>query len=143
METKVTFRTPPAQSGRYAAMAGALVVMVGSFLEWGTADGITYMGMDSDGRFTFTLGLIALLALFIKRIPLWLSIVLGVIIEVLGVIQSVNINAGIAELKGLFASSLTGPQITGSIGIGVYLTIVGAALIVFGGLFQWLKNRRK
>lgn len=143
METKVTHFTPPAQLGRHGAILGAIIVCVGAFLSWGTVDDISVMGMDGDGKLTFTVALVALVILFIRKISLWWSLGLGVIVEIIGIIQNINMNAQISELKSIFASSLTGPEVTGNVGVGVYLTIVGAALVIFGSLFQWIKNRKK
>lgn len=143
METKVTHFTPPAQYGRYASAIGAIIVCVSAFLSWGTVDGMTVRGIDGDGKLTFAIALTALILLLIKRISLWVVIILGVIIEIIGIIQNITMNDKIAELESIFASSVTSSGITGNVGLGVYLTIVGAALIIFGSLFQWIKNRKK
>lgn len=143
METKVTHVDPPSQIGRYFAMIGSIVVIIAAFLVWGTVNDITTKGIEGDGKLTFILALIALILLLIRRIPLWITIIFGVIIEIIGIIQNVSMNDKIAELKNIFASSLTGPDITGNVGIGVYFTIVGATLIIFGTLFQWIKNRKR
>lgn len=143
METKVTHFNPPAQWGRHAAIIGAIIVCIGAFLSWGTVDNVTVTGMDGDGKLTFTMALIALVILFIRKISIWWPISLGVVAEAIGVIQNINMDAEIAALKNIFASSLTGPNINGYIGVGVYLTMVGAALIIFASLFQWIKNRKR
>lgn len=143
METKVTHVPPKKQYGRYAALIGTLLVAVGAFLPWGKVDDVVTTGIDGDGIITLVAAIAVFVMLFMKRISLWYSLALGVIVAGIGVAQTFSISQKIEEIKSIFASSLIGPNIEGRIDFGVYLTIVGAALIIFGTLIQWIKNRQK
>lgn len=143
METKVTHFAPPTQIPRNVAKIGALLVGIGAFLPWGSVDNIVSTGMSGDGKITLTFAIVVLLVLFIKKIPLWASMALGLIVAAIGIIQTFSINQKIDEIKSMFASSLTGPAINGKIDIGIYLTILGSTLIIFGTFIQWIKNRQR
>ena len=143
METKVTHIPPKKQYGRYAAALGSLLVIVGAFLPWGSVDNVVITGVDGDGIITLVAAVVVLVSVGIKRIPLLFSSILGVIVASIGVAQTFSISQKIEEIKTIFASSLIGPNINGRIDFGVYLTILGSALIVFGTFIQWIKNRKK
>lgn len=143
METKVTHIPPKKQYGRYAATFGALLVIIGAFLPWGSVDNVVVTGLDGDGVITLVIAIVVFLSIFIKKIPLLFSMILGLIVAAIGVAQTFSISQKIDEIKNIFASSLIGPNINGRIDFGVYLTILGSAFIVFGTLIQWIKNRKK
>jgi len=142
METKVTHVAPKKQYGRHAAAIGALLVIIGAFLPWGAVDNVVTTGLSGDGIITLILAVVVLFSVFIKRISLWFSLALGALIAVIGVAQTFSITQKIDEIKSIFASSLIGTSVNGRIGVGVYLTILGAAFILFGTFIQWIKNRR-
>ncbi|MBI5753719.1 hypothetical protein HZA40_01075 [Candidatus Peregrinibacteria bacterium] len=143
METKVTHVPPKKQYGRYAAILGAVLVAVGAFLPWGKVNDVITTGMDGDGIITLVGAILVLIALFIRKIPLWVSMIIGLVIVAIGIAQTFSISQKIDEIKSIFASSLIGPNINGRIDFGVYLTILGSTIIVFGTLIQWIKNRKK
>ncbi len=143
METKVIQILPVKQYGRYTAVLGSILVAVGAFLPWGKVDDIVTTGLDGDGMITLVATIATFFMLFIKRISLWASMAVGLIIVGIGVAQTFSISQKIDEIKSIFASSLIGPNITGRIDFGVYLTIVGASLIIFGTLIQLIRNRKK
>ena len=143
METKVTHIPPKKQYGRYAAMVGALLVIVGAFLPWGRVNDVVITGLEGDGLITLIGAIIILLILFIKRIPLWISMLIGLLMVGIGIAQTFSISEKIDEIKSVFASSLIGPNIDGRIDFGVYLTIVGSTIIIFATLIQWIKTLKK
>lgn len=143
METKVSHVPPKKQYGRYAAAFGAILIIVGAFMPWGKVDEVVTTGMDGDGLITLVLAIVVFLSVFIKKIPLLFSSILGALVAAIGVAQTFSITQKIDEIKSIFASSLIGPNINGRIDFGVYLTIVGAAFVVFGTFIQWIKNRKK
>lgn len=143
METKVTHIPAKKQYGRYAAAFGALLIAIGAFLPWGSVDNVVINGLSGDGIITLVAAIVVFLVIFIKKVPLWFSMILGIIVASIGTAQTFSISQKIEEIKTIFASSLIGPNINGSIGFGVYLTILGAAFIVFGTFIQWIKNRKK
>lgn len=143
METKVTHLPAKKQYGRYAAFLGAILVIIGAFLPWGKVNDVITTGLDGDGVLTLIGAVVIFIMLFIKKIPLWVSMIVGILIGAIGIAQTFSISEKISEIKSMFASSLIGPNINGRIDFGVYLTIVGAAFIVFGTFIQWIKNRKK
>lgn len=144
METKVTHIIPPRQIGRYVAMIGALALGVAAFLPWIVADNITMKGMEGrDGIIILGLAVVTLLFLFIKRIPLWISTILGFVAGVIGFYNSYSAAKNLNELQDLLKNNFLDPLTNENIGIGLYLTILASALIVFGSLIQWIKNSKK
>lgn len=143
METKVTHIPAKKQYGRYAAAFGALLIAVGAFLPWGSVDNVVINGINGDGVITLVAAIVVFLVIFIKKVSLWFSMLLGLLVAAIGTAQTFSISQKIEEIKTIFASSLIGPNISGGIGFGVYLTILGSAFIVFGTFIQWIKNRKK
>ncbi len=143
METKVTRFAPPSQLPSHVAKIGAIMVAIGAFLPWGRVDDVVTTGLDGDGQITLALAIAILIILFIKKIPLWVSMGLGLVTTAIGVIQTFSITQKIEEIKSMFASSLIGPSINGRIDFGIYITIVGSTLILFGTLIQWIKNNKR
>lgn len=143
METKVTHIPPKKQYGRYAAMVGAILVAIGAFLPWGRVNDVVITGLEGDGLITLVGAIIVLLILFIKKIPLWISMLIGLLMVGIGIAQTFSISEKIDEIKSIFASSLIGPNISGRIDFGIYLTIVGSTIIIFGTLIQLIKNLKK
>lgn len=144
METKVTHIIPPRQIGRYVAMIGALALGLAAFLPWIVVkDVVTVNGMGGDGVITLGLAVITLLFLFIKRIPLWISTIIGLIAGVIGFYDSYSAATNLSELQDILKNNFLDPLTNENIGIGLYLTILASALIVFGSLIQWIKNSKK
>ncbi len=143
METKVTHVPAKKQYGRYVAAFGALLIIIGAFMPWGKVDDSIITGIDGDGMITLVTAIAILVLLLMKRISLLISTLLGALIAAIGVAQTFSISQKIEEIKTIFASSLIGPNINGRIDFGVYLTILGSALVVFGAFIQWIKNRKK
>ncbi len=144
METKVTQVIPPRQIGRYVAMIGAVILGIAAFLPWIVVeDLVTVKGMQGDGVITLGLAIVTLIFLLIKRIPLWISAILGLIAGIIGFYDSYSAATSLNELQDILKNNFLDPLTNENIGIGLYLTIVSSALIVFGSLIQWIKNYKK
>ncbi len=144
METKVTNIIPPRQIGRYVAMIGTLVLGIAAFLPWvAVKDVVTVSGMEGDGVITLGIAIVTLLFLFIKRIPLWIPAILGLIAGVIGFYDSYSAATELSKLQDILKNNFLDPITNENIGMGLYLTIVSSALIVFGSLIQWIKNHKK
>ncbi len=132
METKVTVKTVETnKTPKMIAMLGALVAIVAAFLTWGITSLATVKGTDGDGTITAVLGGLAILFLWIQKIPAWLSALFGLAIAAVGVIDFTNMKDAVA----------LDPQ-NGSVGLGLYLTIAGGLVLLAGAAWQFSQNRK-
>lgn len=115
-------------AGRYVSMISALVLAIAAFLPWGNALGFAVSGWNGDGKITFGLALLALLALSIKRLPLWISFALAFMASSIGAIDLYNM--------GLQNTPANEFGITISAGIGLYLTLVAGLVAILGIIYQ-------
>lgn len=103
--------------GRRLVLAGTLVIAIGSIGPWVDVLGLTESGLDSDGRVTIGLALIAVIyAIFIKR-PHWAPLAM------IGFFSGFVAIADIIDV-GDAANGLAAP------GWGLYLTAIGSALLI-------------
>ena len=132
METKVTFKNiETAKAPKMIAMLGALVAIVAAFLPWGITSLATVKGTDGDGTITAVLGGLAIVFLWIQKIPVWISALLGLAVASVGVIDFVNMRDAVALDPG-----------NGSVGIGLYLTIAGGVVLLIGAVMQLIQSRK-
>lgn len=112
------------QSFRYLALVSAAILCVSAFLSWGSVMTEKITGMQGDGFVTSGLGLVAFLLLSQKKVPLWISMILGLI--AMGIsIWDYTVLVPIMK------------DVNGSFGIGIYLTIISSFLLFLGSLVQW------
>lgn len=117
------------------AWIGGGLLIFGSVMPWATISAgilsVSKAGTDGDGKITLVLGLLILAA----GAMLWgqqprgrtLAVTLGVIALGLGVLEYQNVAGVIAKLD-------TG--ISGSVGTGLWLVLVGAVLSAASGFWQ-------
>ncbi len=119
----------------WMTLAGAALVVVGSFLPWGTVSfpggSLTESGMDVDGWISLILGLAiaaaGALALVREGLASIAVIVLGALTVLLGIYELTQIND---------AGDLVPPGVDVSVGvgIGIWLLIIGAAGAIVAGV---------
>ena len=131
----------------HLALGGGALVILGAFLPWasvsinfaGESSSHSTNGMDGDGKITLVLGLCAVGLTVLKnpaKTKLFALIAL--------------IAAGLAALIGLYDASqiggnsdarammeAAGDAIKVSLGMGIYLTIIGGAAASVGSLMRW------
>lgn len=130
METKVTVKTVSENKvPQMMGMLGALIVIVGAFLSWAVSPSITVKGTDGDGTITLALAALAIVFLWIKKIPAWVSAILGAIILAVGIIDFSQVNEAVKLDNG-------------TVGIGLYLTIGGGFVLLIGSIWQFIHNRK-
>jgi hypothetical protein len=119
-----------------AVFGGAGLLVLGSFLPWVKASiGILSAekaGIDGDGVFTLGLGVVAVLvfALMKSQPGRVLTLVAGLLASAVALYDIVDVNNKAAEL-----SSRSGPfQIEASVGIGLWLSLVGGVAVVIGAI---------
>jgi hypothetical protein len=120
-------------------LAGAALVSIGSFLAWIEVDtlfgaGASVSGWSQDGKLTLAGGLLAALAVTARiaggrRTPWWAIAALGLVLTAL-------MGYDIGRLNGSDAAvaAATGGLAHASVGPGAYACLVGALLVLVGGL---------
>lgn len=130
METKVTVKTIQENKvPQIVGIVGALMVIAGAFLPWAISSVITVKGTDGDGTITLALAILSILFLLIKKIPAWIASILGAIVVTVGFIDYSQVKEAVLLDSG-------------SVGIGLYLTILGSLVLILGSTLQFIKNRK-
>lgn len=112
----------------YVAGAGAALTILGSFLPWASVATIygtmSVSGIDRDGMFTLVFGILMMLGVLLTlKKPgarAWGAGVLAVLTFFVGAIDLYDVSVRVSE----FSSDLA----LGSVGIGLYMVIIGGAL---------------
>lgn len=119
-------------SKQYVSLIGAIMVVVGSFLDWLTADSIFgsigVKGIDGDGKFTAAAGGLVILSLLIgsmKQAAVASVVLLG-IAGVIGFADYLDVQDRI--------ESIDAEAIRASVGTGLWLVLAGAIVGVIGGI---------
>ncbi|MBL4694882.1 hypothetical protein JKY72_05950 [Candidatus Gracilibacteria bacterium] len=108
----------------------AIVLILAALLPWGSTENVTVLGIFGDDTFiTIGVGILAILFLLTKKIPTWISLLLGLI--ALGT----GINDYIA-LSNVFEGN------GGSVGSGMYLTLLGGLGVVVGSILDMLRSAK-
>ncbi|MDA1060164.1 MAG: hypothetical protein O3B47_00010 [bacterium] len=119
------------ETGRYIALAGAALVLIGGAFDWDHAAGFHLKAYEApDWMIAAGAAVIAILFLLIKKIPIWISLFFIAIVIAVGVfdfyaIMSTNSDEGIRI----------------SVGQGLYLTIAGGILATIGIISHIVKNK--
>lgn len=121
-------------AGPTLTLAGAALIVVGSFLPWATLTtvfgSIGFAGTEGDGKITLAIGLLTGIAAFLEltqgrdtRVPV---IVLATAAGLAGIFGVANISDRIAGVNSGFVHASTG--------IGLYAVIAGAGVALCGAL---------
>lgn len=140
---KVTVATGPlnyGMVGRMAAIIGGILIIAGSLLPWATANdavrSYAYNGMDGAGGISMALGLLIIIGAFIRfnrsGSRAYIALVFSVLAIAFGSILVANISSEVQEVEA------SNPFAEASVGIGVYLIILGGML----GLATILPNSK-
>lgn len=116
--------------GRCIALASTIFLVIGAFMPWGYTEVASVNGLTGDGKITLIIGVLAFLLLFIKRVPTWVSLILGAMAFTVGIVSMVSLH------------HLVGP-INGKIGTGLYLTILTGLGMVIGTFFEIIEEAKK
>lgn len=124
----------PASVGEWMALGGGLLLVVGAFLPWASFGAFTYSGTDTDGLFTLGLGLVVLAIVVVRE---WTTIesLATTAAGGLSLLLAYNLYSNLSEY---FGSGYGMIEI--SAGTGLYLTLVGSAVVVAGGIYGY-RNR--
>lgn len=113
------------QAGRIIAFISAILLAIGALLPWGATDEAVIRGIKGDGQITIVIGIIAMIILTIKQIPIWITLILGAIAGAIGIIVLVALIGATAE--------------TGVMGSGIYLTVAAASGMVIGTIVELIQ----
>ncbi|MFH1533357.1 MAG: hypothetical protein ABID64_00290 [Nitrospirota bacterium] len=120
-------------AGRIIALLGATLLAISAFLPWGKSAYVSVSGTGGDGLIQISIGILAFLLLFIKRITIWFPLLLGVIGLAIGIIDF-----------AVMYDAIQSPKITeGEMGIGLYVTIGATGVIVLGTIIEIFEERNK
>jgi len=121
-------------TGQKVGFAGVATTVIGAFLPWLTVSILgstaTKNGIDGDGSITLVLSLIAGAVLYAKYEGnyRWVSTAIGVIVALLALMYINDPLAGTGAPRGLESNV--------NVGIGLYLTALGGALIAGGPVYD-------
>jgi hypothetical protein len=139
----------PAQAPQAAAnplakwlwLGGAIVVIIGAFLPWASIDigfdSVSKNGTDGDGVITIVFGIAAVVLLIIRWNKVRArgltigALVLSALTAVIAVIDMVDVKSRFSDSP--FA-------ISASIGIGLWLTLIGALVAVAGTVLALVRS---
>lgn len=118
-------------AGRVAAVLGGILVIAGSLFPWATANdairSYAYNGMEEAGGISIALGLLIIIGAFIRYNRPGSRAYIALVFSILAITFGAVLVAGISsEIRDIEASN---PFAEASIGIGVYLIILGG---IFG-----------
>jgi hypothetical protein len=118
-------------TGKKVALGSAILLGLAAFLPWGTALGlISISGMEGDGKITIGIAVIAIVLLLIKKVPVWIVTILGILATVIGVVDYSSM------------SDVTN-EISASVGIGIYLTVAAGAGMIVGTIMEMVASKKK
>lgn len=122
---------------KYVALVGGIVMIVGSLLPWVSVSSmfgtINKNGIEGDGIFTLICGVAVILASIVaKEKPGKPSSVLAVLFGLFGGILAVFTLANVGEAT----RTISGESVFAAVGIGIYVTLIGAVVAIVGGLMK-------
>jgi hypothetical protein len=133
--SRVCERTGGIMYARITTLVGATLLVVGALLPWATMTAplvgiVNLYGYQGDGRITGGIGLLLFLGALITRATPGkrYSVAIGLLAALALLV------AGLKVLSVGFAEAVVSGLATGSIGMGVWVSVLGATLAVVGGL---------
>ncbi|MBU1152299.1 hypothetical protein KJ632_05785 [Patescibacteria group bacterium] len=118
-------------AGRLVAIISAILIIIGAFLPWiSTAAGSSETGISGDGIITFVAGVLTLIFMFYRGRPHVFALLLGVISATVGITDMI-----------MMSNAMEG--INGSVGIGLYFTIIAGIGIFIGTTMEILRCKCK
>ena len=121
---------------KYVALVGGIVMIDGSLLPWVSPSsmfGTNKNGIQGDGIYTLICGVAVILASIVarekpgKRCSV-LAALFGIFGGILAVFSLVNFDAA--------ARTINRESVFAAVGIGIYVTLIGAAVTMVGGLMK-------
>ncbi|MGH2778525.1 MAG: hypothetical protein ACRDJB_07730 [Actinomycetota bacterium] len=126
------------------AVAGGVLMVLGSFLPWATVDGVlgnqSVSGMEGDGVITLVLGLAAA-ALGVVAVIRGGGIGKGIGILLVAALAGIILAIDWTQIENLASDSIFEDVISFNTGIGMYTIAVAVALALVGGILTLSRRR--
>ncbi|MFA5820760.1 MAG: hypothetical protein WC873_01490 [Candidatus Gracilibacteria bacterium] len=111
----------------------AVVLIAGAFFAWGQTPNYSALGINGDGLITIGLGALAILFLIIdlisEKIPPWVPLIFGILALAIGLIDYNAISTKVEPYNG-------------SVGPGIYLTLIASLGIITGSILDIYRSRK-
>ncbi len=114
---------------RTAGLVSTIILGLGAILPWGYVYSEKVGGLDGDGNIILGIAILALVLLLIKKVPIWISLILGLLAMTIGIIDIIEIY------------KVTKDFATSRIGEGMYITIIGSAGLVVGTIAEMSQKK--
>ncbi len=114
-------------NGEKVALIGAILIIIGSTLPWGTAFGLEVSGLEGDGVYTLFLGIASIILLALVSWERGNKIgqpILGILVIVI----AGNVFLDVRDIHFV------------SVGLGLYLTILGGIILLLVPLIGKMSN---
>lgn len=120
-------------AGRTIALIGATLLAISAFLPWGESAYVSVTGVSEsgDGLIQISIGILAFLLLFIRRITIWFSLFLGLVGLTIGIVDYVVMYDAIQKVT------------EGKMGLGLYTTLGATGGIILGTIVEILEERNR
>ncbi len=116
--------------GRGIVLVSAVFLVASAFMTWGYTSSASVTGLAGDGTITRLIGITAFLLVFVKRVHILFSLLLGFIC------LGISVNSFI-ELKPVLES------FSGNVGNGLYITILASVGLMHGTVVEIIEEKRK
>ena len=108
----------------------ATLLVIAAFIPWGITNDITLLGIEgNDSKITIAIGLIALIVLSVHKIPTIIALILGI-----GTLLT-----GFYDYQQM---AIATSQMGGTVGPGLYTTILTANAIIVCSVIDIIRNRK-
>jgi len=115
--------------GREMAIIFALGLTISSMLTWGSTANVFINGLQGDGKIVICLGILAFIFLFVRRVPLAVSLILGLL----------GLTAAFIDFQQMANAVLS---IRGSVGVGLHLALISSIGMVLGVIVEMFEERK-
>lgn len=116
--------------GRILAMLSSAALAIAAFLPWASAREVNISGIEGDGLITIAVAILSLIILFIRRIPISVSLILGLVALTISILDFVQTGKAVVEIGG-------------KVGYGVHISILASLGIVIGTIYYWKCVRKE
>jgi hypothetical protein len=111
------------------AVVSVFVLGIGAVLPWGYAYSDPIWGLSVDGIVILIIAILALICLLVKKVPVWIVLILGLAAGAIGVIDLIEVNKVISQIFGA------------KVGPGLYITILGSIGIIVSSVAE-MSNKK-
>lgn len=118
-------------AGHAVALFSGIALIIGAILSWGvTKGGTSINGLSGDGIIILVLGALTVLSIIIGRAPHIFALIFGIAAASIGIIDFI-------------AMTSVAKSVSGTVGAGLYLSVLAGLGISVGAVMEMLRLRRK